>query len=55
MLFEVEKNGNGMQTTSVKCIPNRGQLLRMQQAGYSFKLDGKPATIAKIIKVIADK
>ncbi|MBR4859342.1 MAG: hypothetical protein IKU08_09195 [Clostridia bacterium] len=55
MLFEVTKNGYGMKTDHIKCIPSRAQLLSMQKNGYTFKLNGKPATVAKISKVIADK
>jgi hypothetical protein len=55
MLFQVLKNGRGlMVTSSIKCIPSRAQLQEMQRAGYTFKLNGKAATIPQIFKVIAD-
>lgn len=56
MLFKVMKDGRGlMATSSIKCIPSRALLQQMQRAGYTFRLDGKAATIPQIFKVIADK
>lgn len=55
MLFQILKDGRGMMsTTSAKCVPSRALLLEMQRAGFSFRLDGKAATVQKVIKVITD-
>ncbi len=55
MLFSVLRGELGlMHTESVKCIPDRAQLLDMQREGYKFKLDGKAASVAQICAVIAE-
>lgn len=55
MLFEVSRGGQGlMHTESVKCIPDRAQLLDMQREGYKFRLDGKAVNAAQICAVIAE-
>ena len=51
MIFTAQKDGHGMQTSSLSCIYDRAVLLSMQKAGYKFKIDGKTATIKEICEL----
>lgn len=49
MKFEVVKGGEKfMSTEHWECVYNDDILADMKKAGYSFKLDGKAATVATI-------
>ena len=54
MKFEVinDKNQTIMQTSSANCIPDRSMLNLMSKSGYKFRIDGKIATVKKVIETI---
>lgn len=55
MRFEVLKDGQGkMFTEHICCIPPKDHLTSMQKAGYKFKLDGKPASVSQILKIVEE-
>lgn len=52
MVFEIIKEGNVVFTTEHKeCIYPIKTLRAMSKTGYSFRLNGKRATVEKIISL----
>lgn len=52
MTFEVYRFGNCiMRTEYPECIYKKDILKAMQKAGYSFKIDGKSASIKEITEI----
>jgi len=50
-LFKVIKDKTSyMITDSPECIYDKEILKNMQDAGYKFQLNGKPATISELVK-----
>lgn len=51
MLFTVLKDKESrMSTNSVSCIYDENTLNLLHKAGFKFKLNGKSATVAKVVE-----
>lgn len=53
MKFEVVKNGSPVfQTEHVECIHTAKQLRHISRSGYTFRIDGKRASLDKVMTLI---
>lgn len=57
MLFQVLNSAGAvvMTTTHTSCIPDTTVLKDMGSAGYKFKIDGKSASVTKVVELADTK